>query len=42
MASGTTHSNGIGATFWLMWLVIETSSVEAQAARLTIDFMKNP
>src|SRR5579862_6692805 len=32
--SGTTHSNGIGATFCVRWLVTASSRMEAQAARL--------
>src|SRR5258708_7412400 len=34
-ASGKTHSSGMGATFWLRCVVIETSRIEAQAARAT-------
>src|SRR5712692_6323403 len=34
-ARGTTHSRGIGATFWLRCVVVLTSSVDAQAARAT-------
>jgi len=34
-ASGTTHSSGMGAMSWLMWCVIATRSVEAQAAAAT-------
>src|ERR1019366_3982529 len=30
---GTTHSNGIGATFCVRWLVTANNSMEAQAAK---------
>ncbi len=35
MLSGTTHKSGIGATFCVKWLVVASSSVEAQAASAT-------
>src|SRR5260221_256245 len=34
MLSGRTQRNGIGATFWLIWVVIASSITAAQAAKL--------
>src|SRR5712692_10428155 len=34
MLSGRIHRNGIGATFWLIWVVTASSITAAHAARL--------
>src|SRR5258707_15063988 len=33
--SGATHSSGIGATFWVRWLVVASRSVDAHPASPT-------